>query len=84
MTVYVPPVTPTPEVPSVVTSAPAAPPVLTTLAPVAPPANVSVPVNGSVPSSTAPIQFEGAASSMKVMGGSVLGAIAVAMFAGLL
>ncbi|KAF3034572.1 hypothetical protein E8E12_000301 [Didymella heteroderae] len=84
MTVYVPPVASTPEVPSIVTSAPAAPPVLTTLAPVAPPANVSVPANGSVPSATAPVEFQGAASSIKVMGGSVLGAIVVAMVAGLM
>jgi mannan endo-1,6-alpha-mannosidase len=84
MTVYVPPVTSAPEVPSVITSVPAAPPVLTTLAPVAPPANVSVPANGSVPSTTAPIEFQGAASSIKVMGSSVLGAMAVGLVAGLL
>ncbi|KAF2628737.1 glycoside hydrolase family 76 protein [Macroventuria anomochaeta] len=85
LTVYVPPVTSAPEVPSVATSsAPVVPPVLTTLSPVAPPANVSVPASGSVPSSTAPVEFEGAASSMKVMGGSILGAVVVAMVAGLL
>ena len=84
-TVYVPPVTAVPEVPSVsTTSAPAAPPVLTTLSPVAPPASASVPANGSVPSPTAPPEFLGAASSMKVMGSSILGAIVVAMVAGLL
>lgn len=85
MTVYVPPVTSAPEVPSVATtSAPVVPPVLTTLSPVAPPANVSVPANGSVPSSTAPIEFQGTASSVKVMGSSILGAIIVAVAAGFL
>ncbi|KAH6633332.1 glycosyl hydrolase family 76-domain-containing protein [Boeremia exigua] len=84
ITVYVPPVTSAPEVPSVATSsAPVVPPVLTTLMPVAPPANVSVPANGSVPSSTAPVEFQGAASSTKVMGGSFLVAMAVAVVAGL-
>jgi len=85
MTVYVPPVTSAPEVPSVATtSAPVVPPVLTTLSPVAPPANVSVPANGSVPSSTAPVEFQGAASSIKIMGSSVVGALVVAAVAGLL
>ncbi|KAF1930061.1 glycoside hydrolase family 76 protein [Didymella exigua CBS 183.55] len=85
LTVYVPPVTSAPVVPSgATTSAPVVPPVLTTLAPAAPSANVSVPANGSVPSSTAPAEFQGAASSIMVMGGSTLGAIAVAMVAGLL
>lgn len=84
-TVYVPPVTAVPEVPFVsTTNAPAAPPVMTTLSPVAPPANASVPVNGSVPSPSAPPEFLGAASSMKMMGSSILGAIAVVMVAGLL
>jgi mannan endo-1,6-alpha-mannosidase len=84
-TVYVPPVTAVPEVPSVsTTDAPAAPPVMTTLSPVAPPANAGVPANGSVPSPSAPPEFLGAASSVQVMGSSILGAIAVAMVAGLL
>lgn len=84
-TVYVPPITAVPEVPFVsTTNAPAAPPVMTTLSPVAPPANASVPANGSVPSPSAPPEFLGAASSMKMMGSSILGAIAVAMVAGLL
>ena len=73
LTVYVPPASSTPEVPSVATTVPAAPP-----------ANASVPVNVSVPSATAPAEFEGAASGLKVMGGSVLGAIVIAMVAGLL
>jgi mannan endo-1,6-alpha-mannosidase len=84
-TVYVPPVTAVPEVPFVsTTNAPAAPPVMTTLSPVAPPANASVPADGSVPSPSAPPEFLGAASSMKMMGSSILGAITIAMVAGLL
>ncbi|KAG9203705.1 hypothetical protein G6514_002316 [Epicoccum nigrum] len=84
-TVYVPPVTAVPEIPSVsTTNAPAAPPVMTTLSPVAPPASASAPANGSVSSPTAPPEFLGAASSMKVVGSSILGAFAVAMVAGLL
>lgn len=74
LTVYVPPATSTPEVPSVAT----------TIVPVAPPANASVPVSVSVPSSTAPVEFQGAASSIKVMSGSILGAITLAVVAGLL
>ncbi|KAJ4989471.1 glycosyl hydrolase family 76 [Stagonosporopsis vannaccii] len=85
MTVYVPPVTSAPEIPSVATtSAPAVPPVLTTLSPVAPPANISVPANGSVPSSTAPVEFQGAASSLNTMGSSIVSAIVFAVVAGLL
>ncbi|KZM24258.1 Mannan endo-1,6-alpha-mannosidase [Ascochyta rabiei] len=85
VTIYVPPVTSAPEVPSVATTVtPVVPPVLTTLAPVAPTANSSVPANGSVPSPSAPVEFEGAASSFKVMSGSILGAITIAMVAGLL
>lgn len=84
LTIYVPPVTSAPQVPSVATTvAPVVPPVLTTLSPVAPPANISVPANSSVPSSTAPVEFQGAASGIKVMGGSILGAVAVALVAGL-
>lgn len=74
-TVYVPPVTSTPEVP---TDVPAAPPVQTTLSPVTPPAN------SSVPSSTPPVEFQGAASSTMVMGSSVVGAFVIAVMAGLL
>lgn len=85
LTVYVPPVTSAPEVPPVATTvAPVVPPVLTTLSPAAPPANVSVPANGSVPSSTAPAEFQGAASGLRVLGSSMVGALAVAMVAGLL
>ncbi|KAF3006480.1 hypothetical protein E8E13_004013 [Curvularia kusanoi] len=83
VTVYVPPVTAVPSAPAVPTT-PAAPPVMTTFSPVAPPANSSVPANGSMPSPTAPVQFEGAASSVKVMCSSVLGAMIIAMVAGFL
>ena len=85
LTVYVPSVMSAPKVPSVVTTIESvAAPALTTLSPVAPPANVSVPANGSVPSSTPPVEFEGAASNMKTMGGSILGAAILAVMASLL
>jgi mannan endo-1,6-alpha-mannosidase len=85
LTVYVPPVTSAAEVPSVATSvAPVVPPVFTTLSPVVPPANSSVTANSSVPSATAPVEFEGAATSVKVMGNSILGAAVAVMVAGLL
>ncbi len=83
LTVYVPPVTSTTCTPSTTLTV-YVPPVLTTLTPVAPPANSSVPANSSTPIPTAPVEFEGAASSINVMGGSIVGAVAVAMVAGLL
>lgn len=62
---------------------PVAPPVETTLAPPAPPANSSVPDNSSTPTGGLP-EFDGAGTSLKVAGSSVLGAVVVAVVAGLL
>jgi mannan endo-1,6-alpha-mannosidase len=67
-------------------------PLSKTAAPVVPvvptPAVPGLPVNSSIPrpspSPSAPLEFQGAAVSMRVAGVSMLGAIAVVLFAGLL
>ena len=82
VTVYVP-ASQTAGLPEFSTLSPVAPPVMTTLAPVAPPANGSVPANSSTPTGDLP-EFDGAGASIKVACSSVLGAVMVAVVAGLL
>jgi mannan endo-1,6-alpha-mannosidase len=87
VTVYVPPPSQTADLPEFSTLTPVEPPVMTTLAPVAPPAappvNGSVPTNGSTPTGDLP-EFDGAGASIKVAGSSILGAVVIAVVAGLL
>jgi mannan endo-1,6-alpha-mannosidase len=87
VTIYVPSPSPTSALPEFSTLSPVVPPVMTTLAPVAPPAappaNGSVPANSSTPTGGLP-EFDGAGASIKVACSSVLGAVIVAVVAGLL